>query len=367
MSKPLSPSTRYQAGIDDGRWQDDAAQRAVLTEFDRIHRALVEVRPPSLLRRLGWGRKPTPIKGLYLWGEVGRGKTLLMDLLVESLPPMTVTRIHFHRFMLDINAELRRLGHISDPLPRIARQMAGRTRLLCLDEFQVVDIGDAMLLGGLLTALFELGTCLVTTSNTEPKELYRDGLQRARFEPAIAQIEQHCVVWEIISPHDWRLRALERLPCWLIPPGPHADQTMVEAMKSLARGPIQKAGELMVNDRPIPVRQHADGVAWFDFEALCEGPRAASDYLELARRYPALLVSGVPQFNPDHDDAARRFVYLVDALYDAHVQVMMSGMVPIIDLYDGYRLRAEFARTESRLIEMQSRDYRSQAHAAHAV
>lgn len=352
------PSDRYQTGVDDGRWQDDAAQRGVLGELDRIHEAIQTVRRMSLLHRLGL-RQPEPVRGLYLWGKVGRGKSFLMDLLVDGLPAGAVQRTHFHRFMLDVNAGLRRLGNVRDPLPRIAHDMARDTHLLCLDEFQVIDIGDAMLLGGLLTALFERGVCLVTTSNTAPADLYRDGLQRARFEPAIAQLEQHCVVRELVSPHDWRLRALERLPCWLMPPGKQADHVLAEAVQTLARGPVAENGRLTVNQRDIPVRRHANGVAWFDFEALCEGPRAASDYLELAQRYPALLVSGVPQFNPDHEDAARRFVYLVDALYDARVQVIMSSMVPIIELYDGNRLRAEFARTESRLIEMQSREYRA--------
>ncbi len=330
----------------------------MLDELDRVHHAVLAIKAPSLLTRLGL-RHAEAVQGLYLWGKVGRGKTFLMDLLVESLPGTMVARQHFHGFMRELHAQLHQLGDIDNPLPAIAETLAKRTRLLCLDEFQVIDIGDAMLLGGLMTSLFEHGVCLVTTSNTAPKDLYRGGLQRVRFEPAIAQIEQHCSVREMISPKDWRLRALERLPCWLIPPGPHSDYSLAEAVKALAHGPVEDNGTLDVNQRRIPVRQHAEGVAWFDFEALCEGPRAADDYLELANRFPALLVSGVPQFNPDHEDAARRFVHLVDALYDQHVVMMMSAMVPIIDLYDGTRLRAEFARTESRLIEMQSLDYRS--------
>lgn len=359
MTTSPAPSARYQDGVDADEWQDDPAQRTVLNELDRIHHALLADKRPSLLTRLGL-RQPEAVQGLYLWGKVGRGKTFLMDLLVESLPGTTVTRQHFHRFMREVHSQLRQLGHINDPLPVIAATLAKHSRLLCLDEFQVIDIGDAMLLGGLMTALFEQGVCLVTTSNTAPKDLYRGGLQRARFEPAIAQIEQHCSVCEMISPKDWRLRALERLPCWLMPPGRQADHSLAEAVTTLARGPVESGGTLKVNQRAIPIRQYAEGVAWFDFEALCEGPRAVADYLELANRFPALLVSGVPQFNPDHESAARRFVHLVDALYDQHVVVMMSAMVPIIDLYDGTRLRAEFARTESRLIEMQSRDYRSQ-------
>lgn len=358
MSTPHAPSARYQVGVDAGKWQDDPPQRALLDKLDRVHHALLADKSPSLLTRLGL-HQPEAVQGLYLWGKVGRGKTFLMDLLVESLPGSTVTRRHFHRFMREVHAQLRQLGHINDPVPVIAENLAKRTRLLCLDAFQVIDIGDAMLLGGLMTALFEQGVCLVTTSNTAPEDLYRGGLQRARFEPAIAQIEQHCSVREMISPKDWRLRALERLPCWLIPPGRYSDHSLAEAVKALAHGPIANGGTLDVNQRPIPVRQYAKGVVWFDFEGLCEGPRSASDYLDLANRFPALLVSGVPQFNPDHESAARRFVHLVDALYDQHVVMMMSAMVPIIDLYDGTRLRAEFARTESRLIEMQSREYRS--------
>lgn len=358
MSTAASPSQRYRDGVTAGQWQDDPAQRAVLPELDRIQQALLQAdEPPD-----GWlarWRKPKPqlVPGLYLWGHVGRGKTFLTELLLQSLPCGLAHREHFHAFMRAVHDRLRSLGDVRDPLPRIAEQMAGRFRLLCLDEFQVIDIGDAMLLGGLLEALFERGVSLVTTSNTEPDELYRDGLQRARFEPAIELLKQHCVVHEMVSPRDWRLRALQRLPHWLVPPGPQADAKLTEAMLALSHGPIEQQVKLEINQRSILARQVAPGAAWFDFAALCEGPRAASDYLELAARFPALLVSGVPLFNPDQENAARRFVHLVDALYDHQVQILMSAMTPIVEMYDGDRLRAEFARTESRLIEMQDPDF----------
>lgn len=363
MTAAATPSARYQAGVDAQSWQDDPAQRAVLPELDRIRAALTATAPSGFVARLLQRQAAAP-RGLYLWGKVGRGKTFLMDLLVESLPADRVRREHFHVFMRKVNAALRELGEIRDPLPRVAARLLGDARLLCLDEFQVIDIGDAMLLAGLLDALFAHGICLVTTSNTRPDELYRDGLQRARFKPAIAHIKAHCVVQEMRSPRDWRLRALEQLPRWLVPAGPHADQKLADAFKALACGPAHAGGALHVNGRDIPVRRQAPGVIWFDFADLCEGPRAASDYIDIAARFPALILTGVPPFNPDRESAARRFVHLVDALYEARVKALMSAMTPIVEMYEGDRLRSEFARTESRLIEMQSREYAAASHGA---
>ncbi len=356
MSRPQSPTERYQAGVRDGRWQDDAVQRAVLPELDRIQRAVLAPRDEGWLSRLRRHR-PEPVQGLYLWGKVGRGKTFLTELLIQSLPANLVERIHFHPFMRGVHERLRALGDVRDPLPRIAEELANKARVLCLDEFQVIDIGDAMLLGGLLQALVDCGVCLVTTSNTAPDDLYKDGLQRVRFEPAIRLLKTCCVVHHMASPNDWRLRELEQLPRWLVPAGPHADQKLAAAMRALVPEGLHDGGELVVNDRPIAVRQHGDRAAWFDFAALCEGPRAASDYLELTRRFNSMLVSGVPQFMPAQESAARRFVHLVDAMYEARTRVLMSAMTPIVEMYDGERLRTEFARTESRLIEMQSLDY----------
>ena len=347
----------------EGRWQDDPAQRAVLPAFDRLYLALGA--PPP--RRWPWQRKRAAPRGIYLWGEVGRGKTLLMDEFGAALPEGVALRTHFHRFMLDVNARLRELGEVRDPLPKVADEYAARARVLCLDEFMVTDIGDAMILDGLLRALFERGVALVTTSNTPPPNLYRNGLQRERFLPAIALLEAHCEVLELASPNDWRLRALTRAPVYLCPANADAEAALARLFDGLVQGAVQEGGSLQVNDRAFRVRRCAAQAAWFDFAELCDVPTGSIDYVELARRFGAVLVSHLPQFTPYHDDAAQRFVHLVDELYDRRVKLAVSADVPAIELYDGKRLRAEFARTESRLIEMQSVEYLAEPHRVDAA
>jgi len=352
----------YASGVSAGAWQDDPAQHAALIQFDRLRAALLAPPPGVLARLRARVRRPVPIRGLYLWGAVGRGKTMLMDQFVAALPPDVALRVHFHRFMLDVHARLRELGEVRDPLASVAEGLAARTRVLCLDEFMVTDIGDAMILYGLLRALFERNVALVATSNTPPSELYRDGLQRERFLPAIALIEARCEVRELASPHDWRLRALTRAPVYLTPVDARAEAALARLFDSLAQGPAQEGGELRINERAFRVRRACPQAAWFDFAALCDGPFGSADYIELARTWPAILVSGLPQFTPFSEDAAQRFVHLIDELYDRRVKLAVSAQAPVVELYDGKRLRGEFARTESRLIEMQSQEYLAEAH-----
>jgi len=359
----ISPGARYRAGVAAGEWQDDPAQQAVLASLDRLWRELAAARAPSLWQRLRGRTAPAP-QGLYLWGSVGRGKTFLCDLLYASASTPRKRRVHFHRFMQDVHAELRTLEGRRDPLVEVAARIAEDVRLLVLDEFLVGDIGDAMILGNLLAALFERGTVLVTTSNTPPAQLYRDGLQRERFLPAIALIERHCEVVELASPRDWRLRALKQAPVYYTPPDARAERALSAAFQRVARGESRHDFTLTLNDRAIAVRREADGAVWFEFDALCDGPRGVADYIELARTYHTILVSNVPQFTPQTEDPARRFVEFVDEAYDRGVKLVLSAAAPIVELYDGERLRAEFARTESRLIEMQSEDYLARDHRA---
>ena len=363
----LAPSARYAEGVAAHRWESDPAQLALLAEFDRMHAALCAepAGEGGLFGRLKslLGNEPPPaVPGLYLWGSVGRGKTFLMDLFAASLPHGVVLRRHFHRFMGEVHARLRELGERADPLEHVADGLAARCRVLCLDEFLVNDIGDAMILANLLDALFERGVSLVTTSNTAPANLYKDGLQRARFLPAIALIEQHCHVVEMVSAHDWRLRALTQAPVYLTPPGAESHRALERIFASQASGAIELDGMLRINGRDIPFHKRAETILWFQFAALCEGPRAVADYIALAKAGPAVIVANVPQFTIYSEDAAKRFVQLVDEFYDRRVKLVLSAAAPITELYDGERLRAEFGRTESRLIEMQSEEYLALEH-----
>jgi cell division protein ZapE len=261
-----------------------------------------------------------------------------------------------------VHAELARLDGRSDPLRDVAAHFAAQARVFCLDEFIVTDIGDAMILAVLLQHLFARGVTLVTTSNIEPAQLYRDGLQRAKFLPAIALIQQHCEIVQLLSAQDYRLRTLTRAGVYFTPLSEAAERGLATCFERIAPGTLRPEADIVVNSRSIPVKRRADGVIWFDFDALCEGPRAVADYIELARSFNTVLISGVPQFSPQMDDAARRFVELVDEFYDRGVNLVLSAATAATELYDGERLRAQFARTESRLIEMQSREYLSGAH-----
>jgi cell division protein ZapE len=382
-----SPSALYQQGIAAQRWEDDPAQRAALVELDRVHAELLAAGAATApWWRLG-AEKREPVRGVYLWGAVGRGKTFLADLLFESLPfsvftlpapapkrngraPRLTTgtpdpgklRLHFHRFMGRVHAELAKLQGREDPLREVAAHFAAQARVLCLDEFFVTDIGDAMILAGLLQHLFERGTTLITTSNIEPAQLYRDGLQRARFLPAIALLEQHCAIVELRASQDYRLRELSRGGVYFTPLDAGAEAALATCFDHIACGSLRREAQIEVNGRGIPVKRRAAGVIWFDFAALCEGPRSVADYIELAQSFHTVLISAVPRFSPQMEDAARRFVNLVDEFYDRGVNLVLSAAAGITDLYAGERLRNEFARTQSRLIEMQSDDYLAGAH-----
>ena len=303
-------------------------------------------------------------RGLYLWGGVGRGKTFLLDLFHEHLPLAEKRRVHFHRFMLEVHARIRELGEREDPLAEVAAGYAASLRVLCLDEFFVSDIGDAMILGRLLQQLFERGVVLVTTSNTAPQNLYRDGLQRARFLPAIGLIERHCQVLHLQSPTDYRLRSLTQAPTYHQPLGAGADAALEECYVRLTADSVRDGEPLAINGRTIDTVDSSEGVAWFEFAALCEGPRAAADYIEIARDFHTVLVANVPGFDKRNEDAALRFVHLVDELYDRNVNLILSAAALPTGLYRGDRHAHAFERTASRLIEMQSEAFLAREHKA---
>ncbi len=374
----LSPSQVYARGAAQGQWQDDPAQHPALAELDRIHAALLAApAQPGLMGRL-FGKPPETVKGLYYWGEVGRGKTFLVDLFYDALPlPVWSVsrsdaaqggggkyRTHFHRFMRGVHERLRQHAGESDPLAKIVREARGRLRVLVLDEFFVTDIGDAMLLARLLERMFAEGITLVTTSNTAPENLYRDGLQRAGFLPAIDLLQRHCVVLRSDGMEDYRLRALTRSPVYRAPLDSGADPWLAMRWRELSGGEDAHSGNIEIDGRKIPVRGRGKSIAWFDFAALCEGPRGTTDYIEIAHEFNTVLLGGIPRFDRMNEDAARRFVNLVDELYDRHVNLVCTAADAPPSLYSGTRLQGAFERTASRLIEMQSAEYLATPHRA---
>jgi cell division protein ZapE len=362
MAEAAAPSRAYADGVARGDWQHDPAQQEALAALDRIHAALLQPSPRrGLLGRL-LGSQAEPVPGLYLWGGVGRGKTFLIDLFFAGLPIREKRRTHFHRFMREVHERLRAHAGQRDPLAAIAREWRGTLRVLVLDEFFVSDIGDAMLLGRLLERLFAEGVVLVTTSNAAPGELYKGGLQRARFLPAIALIERHCQVVQLRSDTDYRLRALTRSPVYRAPLDDRSDAWLRERWDALGCDAEHLEAGIEIDGRRIPVRARCKGLCWFAFEALCEGPRGTADYIEIAREFHTVLVGGIPRFDAGRDDAARRFVHLVDELYDRRVNLVCTADAGPMDLYAGERLVAAFERTASRLVEMQSADYLALEH-----
>ena len=361
----MTPSEAYAAGVARGDWQDDPAQHPALAELDRIHAALIaSPERGGFLSKLFSRNDDVAIPGLYLWGGVGRGKTFLIDLFYDALPIAQKRRTHFHRFMREVHARLREHAGQRDPLAIIAREWRDSLRVLVLDEFFVGDIGDAMLLGRLLERLFDEGVVLVTTSNTPPRDLYKDGLQRARFLPAIALIERDCHVLELAGATDYRMRELVRSPVYRAPLDAGSDAWLESRWHALGGDDGHRDAGIVVDGRRIPVRARSRGLAWFDFDALCEGPRGASDYIEVAQEFHTVLLGGVPVFDDDRNDAARRFITLVDELYDRHVNLVCTADAAPAALYAGERLAPAFERCASRLVEMQSSEYFAHEHHA---
>jgi len=349
----------------------DAAQEAVLPHFQRVRDELTATdRSDSWLSRFLGSNRKRDVRGLYLWGGVGRGKSFLMDGFFEALP-VPRRRLHFHRFMQDIHHRMRELQGQEDPLILIARDIASQIRLLCLDEFQVTDITDAMLMRRLLEGLFDNGVVLITTSNLHPDDLYKHGLQREQFVPAIELIKQKLAVVNVDSGIDYRLRLLEQAGVYHTPLTSESDARMAREFESVAAGAGEPDVALDIEDRIIRSRRVASGVAWFEFDELCDGPRGQADYIELARRYHTVLLSNVRRLRPSKLDVARRFTWLVDEFYDRKVKLVVTAEAPAHELFevgdsgDAFmkNLNASFVdRTVSRLIEMQTHDYLALPH-----
>lgn len=338
----------------------DPQQEPVVLALDQLWHSLQQQRYPGLLGAVR-RKKPGYSQGLYIWGSVGRGKTWLMDLFYEHLPVRRKQRVHFHRFMQRVHHSLKAQGQVRDPLPRIAADWARNCSVLCLDEFFVSDIADAMLLGGLLENLFLNGVTLVTTSNIAPDGLYKDGLQRTKFLPAIELIKQHTQVIELSGTTDYRLRILEQSEIFHCPLDQAADRVMTESFDRMT-AECELNHDLDINGRSFHARRRGDGVIWFEFEELCQKPRGAADYIEIARSFNTVMLSNIPRLGQDDANAARRFITLVDEFYDRNVKLLVSAAAPIKELYSGRKLEFEFQRTVSRLTEMQSYEYLARPH-----
>lgn len=369
MTALIEPGTEpldaFDAGIRAGRWQDDLAQRRVLTELDRLHLALIASTPDSLFERvLARFSRPKVLPGLYIYGGVGRGKTFLMDLFYQSLPFKEKKRLHFHHFMQQVHQQLAMFKHVSDPMEHICENWAKSTRVLCFDELFVTDIGDAMLLSGLLHGLFSRQVTLVCTSNLPPSMLYQNGLQRVRFLPAIAALEQHCQVIQLDAAQDYRLRALQDANVYFHPLNDAAESKLQALFEQLISAERSEGEAIEINQRPIRSKNMAGDVVWFDFSELCESARSAEDYIEIAKAFHTVLLSGVPLLDANNESATRRFMFLIDEFYDRRVNLILSAAAPPLELYQATRFEFEFQRTASRLIEMQSKDYLAREHLA---
>ncbi len=365
-----SPLQRYREELERRDFTPDSSQLSAVLKLDQLHHDIAarEARRDSenllsrLLRQLSLKQPEEPLLGLYFWGGVGRGKTWLVDLFYESLPVERKMRTHFHRFMQFVHAELRNLAGSRNPLDQVAGRLATRATVICFDEFFVSDITDAMILAGLMQGLFARDVTLVATSNIVPEQLYKDGLQRQRFLPAIDLLLKHTEVINLDGGTDYRLRALERAELYHWPLDDSADASLMRSFESLAPEVGHPGESVEINGRSLKSRLCADDVVWFDFSELCDGPRSQNDYIELARIYHAVLLSNVPGLTAAQDDQARRFINLVDEFYDRNVKLVISAEAPPDKLYSGTRLEFEFARTVSRLQEMQSHDYLAGEH-----
>lgn len=356
---PRTAGQRYADMVATGEIHADPAQMEILAYLDELAKGLRNAQ-----QRPWWKRffgPPAAVKWLYLWGRVGRGKTLLTELFLEDLGDIPHQRWHFHRFMNHVHQQLAGMPDTADTLAVLAGNIARDCRLLVMDEFFVSDIGDAMILHRLLDQLIRRQVTFITTSNVPPDELYPNGLQRESFLPCIALLKRECAVMVLESAQDYRLRTLSQARTYALTADADSRTLLAEQYRRLSgRAPL--AGLIEVNQRDIPALALSPGVAWFTFDALCNGPRSSADYIEIARDFHTVLLSDVPLFNESNEDAARRFVYLIDELYDRHVNLLLSAAADPLSLYAGHRLQREFERTASRLIEMQSEAYLASEH-----
>ncbi|GMM86263.1 cell division protein ZapE [Pseudoalteromonas sp. MTN2-4] len=362
----MTPWEKYQQDLQRDDFQYDAAQENAVKHLQRLYDDIVNQpeQRQGFFSRL-FNRQPQQkITGLYFWGGVGRGKTYLVDTFYEALPTDRKMRVHFHRFMHRVHDELKKLKEVKDPLETVADIFKKETDIICFDEFFVQDITDAMLLGGLMQALFARDIILVATSNIVPDELYRNGLQRARFLPAIALVKENTEIVNVDSGIDYRLRTLEQAEIFHSPLDAQADKNLFEYFDKLSPEPGKLDEAIEIEGRLIKTRKVADSIVMFDFTQICETARSQVDYMEISRIYNTVILSNVKQMGQQNDDAARRFIALVDEFYERNVTLIISAAAPITELYTDGTLNFEFRRCISRLQEMQSHEYLAREHLA---
>ncbi len=371
-----SPKRQYQALIDNGTINADAAQAEAMDALDALGKSLStyqgQMGKQGWAARLGIGAKAQPSpKGLYLWGGVGRGKSMVMDLFFDHAPVEQKQRVHFHAFMQEVHRRLhafreaQKAGRVDgdkDAVPALARVIVDKAWLLCFDEFHVTDIADAMILGRLFEAMFAAGAVVVATSNRHPKDLYKDGLQRERFLPFIDVLMDKMDVMEVSAVRDYRLERLKDMEAYLNPDDAEAQQKLDDDFASLTIGATANPTTLSVNGRSVDIAKTAEGVAFVTFEDVCAKPLGPGDYLAIAERFHTLMISGIPKLGAHNRNEAKRFVTLIDALYEAKVNLICAAAVPPSELYTEGDGAFEFERTVSRLMEMQSADYIAQPH-----
>lgn len=346
----------YEGSLAERGYKPDASQRAAIERLQRYFDdwiAFKDQRSNAVKRLL---KRPEVPRGAYLWGGVGRGKSFLMDAFYATVPVKRKTRLHFHEFMRSVHRQLDDVKGMQDPLDEVAKRIAKKYRLICFDEFHVSDVADAMILYRLLLKLFEYGTSFVMTSNYEPSTLYPDGLHRDRILPAIELIKARMDILNVDAGIDYRRRTLEQVKCYHTPLGPETDKALEDAFEQLSDTPPLDP-ILLIEHREILSKRRAGSVVWFDFATLCGGPRSQNDYLEIASRFHAVILSDVPSMGPRQASEARRFTWLIDVFYDHKVKLIMSASCEPEQIYTEGPMSGEFHRTVSRILEMQSKEY----------